>query len=524
MPEGIIPDVKRFLKIAAIVAISIGSAQSPAAEKVAALEASFVPPDGTSFFIRSQEGADGRIFLALNEVISALGGTVAYDAQTRSYELKVKQHSAVFGTEAPIVVVDTKLISVPVPVRGEGATAYADPEFFNKVVGPILGLTFVWEKTGRTLTARGTESADISVEATLADFEETTKVVLRFSQPPTFRVEKSAEQVLLRFPGTRLVAAGPDRTFDDLRVERVQIRGSEIAIVLKEKGLATNVYPLGSPPRLVIDVSEARALPPPESAPTAPQPSVTPRPERRIEPKTVVLDAGHGGTENGAAGPGGLLEKEATLSLVRTMRDTLTRRGYRVLTTRDSDASVGLEDRAAAANAAHADVFLSIHCNASRTPTAHGTEVYYLSLDASDRMAAAVAESENRAEERPTPSSASNAAGRDLELILWDLAQNQHLSASSRLAEIIQGDFNRLLGVTTRGVKQAPFKVLIGVNAPAVLVEVAFITNPDEEKKLASEEFRHLTAETVAGSLERFFKHADAISPVPYVPGAGARR
>ncbi len=95
---------------------------------------------------------------------------------------------------------------------------------------------------------------------------------------------------------------------------------------------------------------------------------------------------------------------------------------------------------------------------------------------------------------------------RDLDLILWDLAQNQHLAASARLAEIIQGDFNRLLGVTTRGVKQAPFRVLIGVNAPAVLVEVAFITNPDEERRLGSEEFRRQTAETLAGSLDNFFR------------------
>ena len=105
---------------------------------------------------------------------------------------------------------------------------------------------------------------------------------------------------------------------------------------------------------------------------------------------------------------------------------------------------------------------------------------------------------------------------RDLDLILWDLAQNQHLAASERLAEIIQADFNRLLGVTTRGVKQAPLRVLIGVNAPAVLVEVAFITNPDEEKKLASEEFRRQTAETLAGSLDTFFRTAASVPPVPY--------
>jgi len=162
--------------------------------------------------------------------------------------------------------------------------------------------------------------------------------------------------------------------------------------------------------------------------------------------------------------------------------------------------------------------------NASRAASAHGTEVYYLSLDASDRAAAALADTENKAEPTATPSTETNAALRDLDLILWDLAQNQHLTASSRLAEIIQGDFNRLLGITTRGAKQAPFRVLIGVNAPAVLVEVAFISNAEEEKLIASEEYRKSVAETLAGSLDNFFRAAaDGVAPVPFAPPNGRR-
>ncbi|HEX2756976.1 MAG TPA: N-acetylmuramoyl-L-alanine amidase, partial [Thermoanaerobaculia bacterium] len=233
-----------------------------------------------------------------------------------------------------------------------------------------------------------------------------------------------------------------------------------------------------------------------------------------------VLDPGHGGVEEGAKGPGGLLEKDATLALTKAIQEVLQRRGYRVVTTRLSDATVGLDDRAAQANAAKADVFLSIHCNASRAATAHGTEVYYLSLDASDRAAALLAESENATLAATPDTAEKNAAVRDLDLILWDLAQNQHLSASARLAEIVQADFNRLLGITTRGVKQAPFRVLVGVNAPAVLVEVAFITNPDEETRIGSDEFRRQTAETLAGSLDRYFRTADSVAPVPYAPKA----
>jgi N-acetylmuramoyl-L-alanine amidase len=463
---------------------------------------------------------DGRVLLAINDVAASLEGAVSYDAETRSYELKLKGHSAVFGTETALAVVDTKLVTLGAPVRAEGATAYADLDFFQKVLGPLLSVTFSFDPKSRVLSAHKLEVAEVTVEATVAEFEPTTKVVFRFSQPPVYRFEKSEGQVLLRFPGQRLVSSAAEKAVDSPRVSRVTMKGSEIAVYLKDRSLAANVYPLGAPPRLVVEVTApvaaAAPTPPPAGTPGPPAPAA----KAPSEPKTIVLDAGHGGTEEGAKGPEGTLEKDATLALVKTIKETLARRGYRVVTTRDSDASVGLEDRAAAANAAHADVFLSIHCNASRSPTAHGTEVYYLSLDASDRASAALAESENQPSDKPTPSAEANAAMRELDLILWDLAQNQHLGASARLAELIQSDFNRLLGVATRGVKQAPFKVLIGVNAPAVLVEVAFITNAEEEKKLSSDEFRKETAETLAGSLDLFFQKADAASPVPFAPGA----
>jgi N-acetylmuramoyl-L-alanine amidase len=379
----------------------------------------------------------------------------------------------------------------------------------------MVGLTFAWDRAARMLGASRAETPEIGVEATVADLGDTTKVVFRFTQPPPYRVEKTDDQILLKFPGVKLLPGFTEKIVDGPRVLRLNVKGSEAAIALAEKGLASNVYALGTPPRLVVDVTRALAAGRPAPGAAAAAPS---------RQKTVVLDPGHGGTggtEDGARGPGGLFEKDATLALAKTMQETLTRRGYRVVLTRTSDASVGLEDRAAAANNAKADVFLSIHCNASRTPTAHGTEVYYLSLDASDRAAAALAEAENRS---GAAAPEKNAALRDLDLILWDLAQNQHLAASARLAEIVQADFNRLLRITTRGVKQAPFRVLIGVNAPAVLVEVAFISNPDEEKLLSSEEFRRQTAETLAGSLETYFRRADSVAPVPYAPKANGKR
>ena len=514
------PALLPCLALAALLALVPARAADPTA--------TFVAPGGSSLLVAAAD-AEGKTWLSVRDVATALGGTLAHEAATGSFELKIGAHTAVFGTGTPIAVVDTRLVPLAAAVRAEGGTAYAEPDFFSRVLSPLFGVAFTWDRASRTLAARPVETPEIGVEATVSAFEGTTKVVFRFSQAPAYRTEKGDGQVVLRFPGAKLVPASPEVVPDDERVARILLRPAELAVVLKGKDLSTNVYPLAAPPRIVVDVTRG-APQAPAAAPAAtrvpgalvlPTPTPTPRPE----PRVVVIDPGHGGTEEGAKGPGGLLEKDVVLALSRTVREVLTARGYRVVTTRDSDASVGFQDRTATANAAKADVFLSLHMNASRSPSAHGTEVYYLSLDASDRAAAALADAENEDEPKPTPSAETNAALRDLDLILWDLAQNQHLTASSRLAEIIQADFNRLLGITTRGVKQAPFRVLIGVNAPAVLVEVAFISNPEEEKKIASEAFRRAVAETLAGSLDSFFRvGSDAVVPVPFAPPAAERR
>ena len=505
------PRVRPFALLLAAALSSLFGAAPAAAE-----DASFVREGKPSAAIRAEE-RDGRTFLLVSDAVVALEGTISWDERTRSYEVKIKGRTAVFGADAPIAVVDTKVVNLASPVRASSLGAWAEPEFFLKVFGPLTGQTLAWDRATRTLSAKKSEFIEVSVEPSVADLGDVTKIVLRFSQSPSYAVETTPDQVVLHFPGVRLSAQSPERLLDSPRVARLLVRGGELTIVFREKGLKANVYALGTPPRLVVDVTRpAGAASAAPAAPGAPVPA--PAAARNV--RTVMIDPGHGGTEEGAKGPAGSLEKDATLALSKTVQETLQRRGYRTLLTRTSDATVGLDDRAAAANAAKADVFLSIHCNASRAASAHGTEVYYLSLDASDRAAAALAETENSAPPG-TPSAEKNAAVRDLDLILWDLAQNQHLAASARLAEIVQADFNRLLGIATRGVKQAPFRVLIGVNAPAVLVEVSFITNPDEEKKLTSDEFRRQVADTLAGSLETYFRTADGVAPVPYAPKAG---
>jgi N-acetylmuramoyl-L-alanine amidase len=236
-----------------------------------------------------------------------------------------------------------------------------------------------------------------------------------------------------------------------------------------------------------------------------------------------VIDPGHGGSETGAVGPGGLEEKEVTLQIARRLAAALQRLfPCRVVLTRESDSVISLDDRTAVANHEKADLFLSIHTNSSRAPGARGSESYYLSLEASDKLSQEVASRENQPAPSGGPGSTPAAAARnpDLDFILWDLAQTAHLKESSELAEATQVELNVLSGTENRGIKQAPFRVLVGATMPAVLVETAFISNPEEEKKLASPAFQQNVADAVARAVGRFFERrkAGGASKTPAAP------
>jgi len=222
--------------------------------------------------------------------------------------------------------------------------------------------------------------------------------------------------------------------------------------------------------------------------------------------RTVVIDPGHGGENPGARGPGGSLEKDVALSVARRLRAELVNaRGLQVFLTRDKDIDVDLDDRTAIANNYKADLFVSIHANASRERGAKGSEVYFLSYQASDDDSRRTAQLEGAAE--PLPESA---VGTDLALILWDMAQAEHLEESSALASRIQEELAVVTGSEGRGVKQAPFRVLVGAAMPAVLVEVAFISNPEEEKLLASEGYQAKVAASLARGIERYRRERTA--------------
>lgn len=224
---------------------------------------------------------------------------------------------------------------------------------------------------------------------------------------------------------------------------------------------------------------------------------------KAIALKTIVIDPGHGGEDTGAIGSSGIKEKYINLQIAKKLEKLISRKmGGRVILTRSDDTFIPLEQRTAIANKNKADLFISIHANAAYRKGASGVETYFLSFGASDEDAKRAADFENAAISAGDKKDGKGAD--DLKTILMDMAQTEFLNESGQLAEMLQESLCRILKVENRGIKQAPFIVLAGAAMPAVLVEVGFISNARDAKRLTSNETQDAIAGAIYKSIERF--------------------
>jgi N-acetylmuramoyl-L-alanine amidase len=223
----------------------------------------------------------------------------------------------------------------------------------------------------------------------------------------------------------------------------------------------------------------------------------------------IVIDAGHGGHDTGTIGPSGLLEKDLCLDVALRLGALIGERlpGAEVIYTRDDDTFVPLEQRTAIATQAKADLFISIHANSSPDPSARGIETYYLNFS-NNPAALAVAAREN----------ASYDGGvHDLQGMLQKIAQNEKIDESRDLAEDIQGALAKHMervnpAEKDRGVRTAPFVVLIGANIPSVLAEIAFISNPADEQMMKKSDARQRVAEGLYQGIASYLQSTNSLT------------
>ena len=233
----------------------------------------------------------------------------------------------------------------------------------------------------------------------------------------------------------------------------------------------------------------------------------SPAPRTRQEIR-VIIDPGHGGKDPGAVGNTGVQEKEVVLDVAKRVRAILGRdRRITAILTRDDDRFLPLESRTAFAAERRADLFVSIHANASPRRAATGVEIYVLGRS-TDEDARATAERENA-----TPGQAPRETSALIQAMLADLSDTTREERSIELASAVKDSFVRTVGarypVVDLGIKRAPFYVLLNTGMPSILAEIAFLSNPEDERRLGQASFRQRVAESIAAGILAY-----AASPV----------
>jgi N-acetylmuramoyl-L-alanine amidase len=290
-----------------------------------------------------------------------------------------------------------------------------------------------------------------------------------------------------------------------------QFSSNQVRVVVDIKSFKTyKIFSLKNPFRIVIDVWGKDPRPTPSAVITDKKGDKIPAgalaKQLSLGVRRIVIDPGHGGRDYGAPGYlKGVYEKNISLKVARRLANKIRKKlNCEVIITRNSDRNLSLEERTAIANTKNADLFISIHTNASRDRRAYGIETFFLNL-ATDNDAILVAARENA-------TSTKNIS--DLQSILSDLMQNAKINESSRLAGHVQGSLKDHLRkyysrIKSKGVKQAPFYVLLGAQMPAILIETSFISNSRECKRLVNQKYQDRMCDAIVRGIQAYIRETN---------------
>ncbi|HPC81963.1 MAG TPA: N-acetylmuramoyl-L-alanine amidase [Thermoanaerobaculaceae bacterium] len=406
------------------------------------------------------------------------GAEVGYAPAAGSFTATLGDFEVQFTPGGSLAVADGRLLTLPGPLRQIGDSVFGSFGTASALLTP-LGWSLAGSPAAPVLDR--TVSRERLILTVVRAEGGVMVVVGGTTRRP--RVSTAAGAVTLQFT-VPIELGAPLPHAEELR--GAEVAGDAITLRLAPDQEVASTYTLEDPPRFVIRLQKVQ-----------PVTGVVQQPHGPV----VVIDPGHGGEDLGAQSASGAAEKDIVLAVARATAARLQAAGITARLTRERDEAIGLGERTAMANRLQAVAFVSIHVNASPARSARGAETYFMSANASDTQAAQSAAREN-----------VGASEDAVQLILWDLAYVANLNASARLARTIQERLNALQDIKDRGVRQAPFVVLTGATMPAALVELGFISNPEEAVRLQTAE----TQDQLAAAL------AEAIAEFVRTPGADA--
>ncbi len=431
-------------------------------------------------------------FVALDDLASAFQLNVqeSLGAITVSY----KGRTIVLTPEQSLASVAGRLISLPAAPSRQGRRWLVPVEFVSRALAPIYDARLELRKSSRLLIIGELRVPRLAVRYDAVGV--TGRLTIDATPRAAETVSQEGDRITVKFDADALDAptplfAPPAPPGLVLAVRLVEPTTLIVDLVPRFGGFKSSTLSVGSTGRLLLDLS-----PPPEPTPTpttvSANPPPTPGPPPELPPalghavasiRTITIDPGHGGDDEGAKGPSGIKEKDLTLAVARRLRNTLEARlGVRVLLTRDDDRNVPIDQRAALANNNKADIFVSLHANSATRATTTGATIYRAAFD-KDTMAA---------EAKPPQRLPTFGGGlREVEMVPWDLAQTRHVSQSVAFADVLVEQLKDRVPLSARAADQAPLRVLESANMPAVLIELGYLSNPAQEKAIAGDAFQN---------------------------------
>ncbi len=497
--------------------LSLGSLRFCSAVVVAAalvLGATLLDAQGAVLTLLSR---DGRRTMPI--VMSGSEEMVALDQLAAVFSLAVREEAGavtvsfqgrtiVLTPGQPLASVSGRLISLEAPLTRSGREWLVSLDFVSRALAPIYDAPLDLRRPSRLLIVGNLRVPRLTLR--YEDQPTGGRVTIDTTPRTTATVTQDGNRLLVRYDADALDGALP-RVQQGGLVQNVRM--ADATTVAVDLGAGFTAYrettqSVGAAGRLVLDLTASRPPPPttPASPPPAPVAPAAPGPSRPAPPftssaaaiRTIVIDPGHGGNDPGVAGPNGTTEKQITLDVARRLKTAIEGRlGIRVLMTREDDRIVPIDQRTAVANNNKADLFISLHANASLRPSTSGATIYCASFEQGEDAAA-----QGLLKGQTLP--AFGGGTRDLEMVLWDLAQVRHVDQSDAFAALIQQQFRNRVPLSVRPIQHAPLRVLESANMPAVIVELGYLSNADDARRLANADQQGVIAQALFDAIQRF--------------------
>jgi N-acetylmuramoyl-L-alanine amidase len=460
---------------------------------------------------------NGQEFIGLDDLASLFMLAVREDALAGGVTVTYKGRTVVASSDQPMASINGRVVTLPAPIARAGRRLLVPLDFIPRAIAPIYDSPIELRRASRLLIVGNVRVPRVAIRLEAAG--PPTRLTLDVVPPLVVTTASDAGRVLVRVDADALDLATMPAGAGLIDQIRTGDQTTTIAIALNARAGMPRISTVTTNESARVLVEVPLAAPQETAAPTpAPPPAPVPTPPEAPAPllgtrtaklQTMVVDAGHGGEDNGVRGPKGTLEKQVTLEAARRLKTLVeSRLGVRVVMTREDDRAVSLDERDAIANNSKADLFLSLHANSSPLASVKGTEVYYLRLDRAGEEARRNA----AATELILP--VVGGITRPIDIIPWDLAQASHVDASSRFASMLEEELEKRVPAGPRPLQQAPMRVLSGANMPAALVEMAYLTNADQERRVKSDDFQGAVVEAIYGAVVRFKTYLEA-APTP---------